>query len=65
MSIVIPLSIEDTRKVSDGYHTFDELYQHRTLLYLNLVLNLDGQKAWKPHYPGWHVLFCRNDCWTN
>lgn len=57
MSIILPLSVEQTREVSDGYHTFNELYQHRILLYLNLVLNLPGQKAWKPHYPGWPVLF--------
>jgi len=26
-----------TGKVSDGYHTFDELYEHRCLLFLNLM----------------------------
>lgn len=25
--------------ISDGYHTFDELYEHRVLLYLNLCLH--------------------------
>jgi hypothetical protein len=30
----------DTGKVSDGYHTFDELYDHRCLLFLAL------QDAW-------------------
>jgi hypothetical protein len=24
-------------KVSDGYHTFDELYEHRVLLFINLM----------------------------
>ena len=23
---------------SDGYHTFDELYEHRVLLWINLIL---------------------------
>lgn len=61
MSITIPLNVTDTRNVSDGYHTFDELYQHRTLLYLNFTLKAmeltDWRVGWKPHYPGWPVLF--------
>ena len=47
--------------VSDGYHTFDELYDHRNLLFVNLVLahrtlswisrlNADGSA-----YPDWFV----------
>ena len=27
----------ETGQVSDGYHTFDELYEHRCLLFLNLM----------------------------
>ncbi len=27
----------ESGKVSDGYHTFDELYEHRCLLFLNLM----------------------------
>ncbi len=61
MSVTIPLSPEDTRKVSDGYHTFEELYDHRVILYVRLVkqaVKHQGLKAaWKPHYPGWPVLF--------
>jgi hypothetical protein len=26
-----------TGQISDGYHTFDELYEHRCLLFLNLM----------------------------
>lgn len=26
----------DTNKISDGYHTFGELYEHRTILYIAL-----------------------------
>lgn len=37
------LSIEcDTGKVSDGYHTFDELYEHRCHLFLKLMRTLPG-----------------------
>lgn len=28
----------DVGKVSDGYHTFNELYEHRCLLFINLVM---------------------------
>ena len=60
MSITIPLSAEDTKKVSDGYHTFEELYEHRVVIYIKLVKlaqQLGHKAAWKPHYPGWPVLF--------
>ena len=29
-------------KVSDGYHTFDELYEHRHVLFLALIETLHG-----------------------
>lgn len=57
MSIIIPLSPEDTRGVSDGYHTFEELYDHRVLLYIKLAIHSSCKAVWKPHYPGWPVLF--------
>jgi len=31
---------------SDGYHTFDELYHHRTMLFASLV-TVFRQRAWK------------------
>lgn len=34
---MIILPIENTGKVSDGYHTFDELYEHRIHLFLALM----------------------------
>lgn len=30
--------VDDAGKISDGYHTFDELYNHRHLLWINLLL---------------------------
>lgn len=30
--------LEDRGDISDGYHTFEELYQHRHLLYLSLCI---------------------------
>lgn len=29
--------MSDTGSISDGYHTFDELYEHRHALFLNLM----------------------------
>ena len=43
--------------ISDGYHTFDELYEHRCLLYLNLCLTDAKNCYWKPDFPGWFCLY--------
>lgn len=50
---------KESRNVSDGYHTFDELYEHRCLLYIALCLQLKDkiQVGWKNHYDGWFLLF--------
>ena len=36
----------DMGKVSDGYHTFDELYYHRMMLFA-VICNTYKDKAWK------------------
>jgi hypothetical protein len=41
----------DTGSISDGYHTFDELYNHRNLLFLAFLNYHGGWKAEK-HYDG-------------
>ena len=33
--------------LSDGYHTFNELYRHRSMLFLSLCLTSFRNKAWK------------------
>jgi hypothetical protein len=43
--------------LSDGYHTFDELYEHRNLLFINLCLGCPEHSAWKPDGDGWFILF--------
>lgn len=58
--------IEETGKISDGYHTFDELYEHRITLFIALCKNLDGYKyanAWRSKlhsdgtsFDGWFIL---------
>lgn len=39
----------DTNEISDGYHTFGELYEHRIELFLALC-RLVGKYAWKSRY---------------
>jgi len=41
---------------SDGYHTFEELYEHRCLLFINLCLAYPNASYWRPHYEGWPLL---------
>lgn len=44
--------------ISDGYHTFSELYEHRHRLFLALVKALPGLGSyWVPdHYEGWDLV---------
>ena len=48
--------------VSDGYHTFDELYLHRHVLFINVVLSHRDMafKTWKndrgEKWEGWFIL---------
>ena len=54
--------VMDIGKQSDGYHTFDELYEHRHWLFLHLLSATHPDRAWasKLHadgtsYDGWFV----------
>jgi hypothetical protein len=38
--------IYDLSKFSDGYHTFEELYYHRMILF-SIICNQNHGKAWK------------------
>ena len=40
----------------DGYHTFNELYDHRFILWLNICAANSSFCSWKPHYEGWFLL---------
>jgi hypothetical protein len=40
------LEVENIGKISDGYHTFDELYYHRMALFA-IICNTYKEKAWK------------------
>ncbi len=52
----------NTGGVSDGYHTFDELYAHRHVLFINVVLahRENAFKTWKDDkgetWHGWFIL---------
>lgn len=51
-------SIKDN-DISDGSHTFAELYEHRCLLFLALCLERKSCCVWKidPDAPGWFILY--------
>lgn len=38
---------DGTGKISDGYHTFDELYEHRITLFLVLCKKIEELKRWQ------------------
>lgn len=61
----------DTNKISDGYHTFGELYEHRITLFIALCrllkyeykLQMDGKGVWRSYaqsdglvMDGWFIL---------
>lgn len=44
--------------ISDGYHTFDELYEHRILLFLGCLRCgfFKAQTVCEDHYDGWDCI---------
>lgn len=42
--------------LSDGYHTFGELYDHRCLLWVNLCLATPERAYWRNGFDGWPLL---------
>lgn len=52
---------EDKSKISDGYHTFEELYEHRHYLFIALMKNMPTLSWRANNYPdgtmfdGWFV----------
>ena len=47
------LNVDSVKDYSDGYHTFEELYYHRMMLFA-VICNTYKDKAWKSklHYDG-------------
>lgn len=46
-----------TGETSDGYHTFNELYDHRCLLWINYCLtNIEDTYLVQDHFEGWFLL---------
>jgi hypothetical protein len=43
--------------LSDGYHTFDELYEHRNMLFLSLCLSMRHDAWMTEPSEGWFVVF--------
>jgi hypothetical protein len=53
----------DTNQISDGYHTFGELYEHRITLFTALCRKLSKGRVWRTQthsdgsvWEGWFVL---------
>lgn len=40
--------VDDIGDVSDGYHTFNDLYHQRAMLFA-VIVNQNSDKAWKTH----------------
>jgi len=49
----LKVKVDDIGEVSDGYHTFNELYYHRMILFA-VICNKHKEKAWKSklHHDG-------------
>jgi len=43
--------------ISDGYHTFDELYEHRVALFIRLCNMAGSCYIRKNHYDGWDAIY--------
>lgn len=45
--------------ISDGYHTFDELYDHRVLLFIYIIRQSPLKAVWKydEGFAGWFCLY--------
>lgn len=66
INLLIKQRCEDTNNISDGYHTFGELYEHRIELFITLCEFVDGttrKPVWmsKKHsdgteWDGWFIL---------
>ena len=63
-TLILPF---DTELISDGYHTFEELYEHRNLLWAN-ILKLNKEKSFKTwfndkgeKYDGWFIAGMETD----
>jgi hypothetical protein len=58
----------DTNQISDGYHTFGELYEHRITLFIALCRQMPHGSAWKSlnhsdgsNFEGWFILGIDNE----
>lgn len=61
-NIDITIEVDDLTKVSDGYHTIEELYEHRNILFLLYVLSQRGEYDTiyyrkDKNIPGWFILY--------
>jgi len=55
--------VKDTNNISDGYHTFGELYEHRITLFIKLCSLLITKEVWRSKlhsdgtmFDGWFIM---------
>lgn len=53
------LKVPDKGKVSDGHHTFDDLYNHREALF-RLICSIFPENSWKSKYHDDGIMFDGN-----
>jgi hypothetical protein len=60
---LIKVTKADTNKISDGYHTFEQLYEHRIKLWIALLKDKPFEKVWRSErhsdgsvWKGWFIL---------
>lgn len=50
-------NVKNSGEVSDGYHTFNELYEHRNLLFIALCMQVTEDCYFvKDHFEGWDIV---------
>lgn len=59
----IVVTVDSLSDVSDGYHTIDELYDHRCLLFILLCVQNKDKACYKvdPNTPGWVILYYESE----
>ncbi len=58
----IKIKVDSLNDISDGFHTIQELYDHRCLLWINLVnMQIDKSYLIEEHFEGWFLLGLESD----
>lgn len=56
---------EDVGDISDGHHTFNELYDHRIILYLCLLQHMGIEEQYTVGYPYYDTVYAYDVYWSD